>query len=166
MFVPKSLQLPDDPGELLNLALNDLEACERDPAYEIDMWVWHVPSRLGPGLCYVCLAGSIIAQHSDATVHQNLAPCSFDDDTRKKLVAVNRIRVGMYELALNDLGLVAPDAAEKFRYYALAVSPPSYQNDPTYFKKHFRQVAIHLSDLYKAQKESVNVVDEKENQKT
>lgn len=161
-----TMQLPDDPGELLNLALDDLEACEQDPAYEIDMWVWHVPSRLGSGLCYVCLAGSVIAQHSDASISKSLSPCDFDDDTRKKLMAVNRIRAGLYEVALALLGLDMPVITAEPGYSIWSTCPPSYQTNPKYFKTYFRQVAICLSDLYKAQKEAVNAVDENEIQKT
>ena len=53
--------LPDKPSELIRLALSDLEKCEGDSRYEVDMNEWHVPTQKGH-VCYVCLAGSVMAK--------------------------------------------------------------------------------------------------------
>lgn len=75
----KNVKLPDKPSELLQLALNDLEAAEASGQYNIDMSYWHSPGPQGrpmrdfPGhsgdnrdvyknsLCTVCMAGSVLA---------------------------------------------------------------------------------------------------------
>ena len=52
-------QLPDKLSDCLELALGDLEKCERSKRYRIDMIEWHNPVA---ETCYVCLAGSVIAR--------------------------------------------------------------------------------------------------------
>jgi hypothetical protein len=37
------MTLPEKLSDCLELALRDLEACEQDPAYEVDMKFWHKP---------------------------------------------------------------------------------------------------------------------------
>ena len=53
------LTLPDTMADLLEMALGDLEACEADPQYRINMSTWLQKTPRG---CQVCLAGAVIAQ--------------------------------------------------------------------------------------------------------
>lgn len=62
-------RLPKKPSELIRLALDDLEKCEKDfDTYVIDMDVFHEPtlveykSKASGPLCAVCLAGAVMAQ--------------------------------------------------------------------------------------------------------
>ena len=54
------MSLPNQPSELLKLALNDLEQVENDPRYDINMGEWHYPRSTG------CSARSISALRSSA----------------------------------------------------------------------------------------------------
>jgi hypothetical protein len=56
------LDLPDKPSDLLQLALDDLELCEKDRNYTIDMSEWHTPSQDESEKCAVCIAGAVIAK--------------------------------------------------------------------------------------------------------
>ena len=56
------------PSELIRLALKDLEACEKDPDYEINMNVWHKPVG---DQCMVCLAGAVMAQTFEMPKNRN-----------------------------------------------------------------------------------------------
>jgi len=51
--------LPDKRSSLIRLAVADLEKCERNPRYVINMDSWIIS---GETTCSVCLAGSIMAQ--------------------------------------------------------------------------------------------------------
>lgn len=53
-------RLPDYPSQILEVALEDLEKCEKDPKFSINMSTW---SRVGlDGVCEVCLGGSVLAK--------------------------------------------------------------------------------------------------------
>jgi hypothetical protein len=52
-------QLPDKPSELIRLAVKDMQLCEADPRYKLDMRSWHRPVE---GACHVCMAGAVMAQ--------------------------------------------------------------------------------------------------------
>lgn len=62
--------LPEKLSMAIRVALADLERCEADPRYEIDMGTWHEPVNISVPLpevrapeveCTVCLAGAAIA---------------------------------------------------------------------------------------------------------
>jgi len=55
--------LPDKIGDLIRVAIKDLEECEADPNYLIEMDYWHYPVGLGnKKICMVCLARSVMAK--------------------------------------------------------------------------------------------------------
>lgn len=101
-------KLPDKPSELLSLALEDLQKCEKDPRYSIDMDVWHEGEDMWLGIslpCYVCMAGALMVHELDADIHKILLPDTFDDDTEIKLLAVDDLRRGHVATALDILGI-------------------------------------------------------------
>lgn len=99
-------RLPDKPSELLLLALTDLEMCENDPRYEIYMGNWHAPN----GRCRVCAAGAVMAKSLGAPPRDIWGPEDFDEDTERKLRAIDFFRTGAVWDALNWMGITPPKA--------------------------------------------------------
>lgn len=57
--------LPASPVEVLRLAAADLRKCGEDERFIYDPQEWHAPSkngRTGQEICYVCVAGAVMAQ--------------------------------------------------------------------------------------------------------
>lgn len=89
--------------ELLAFALHDFEKVLEDRRYRIDMAVWHMPSRSGK-TCNVCLAGSVMAKSLAADRQVEQAPCFYADAERRRLAALNMLRVGDIASAVQALG--------------------------------------------------------------
>ena len=81
------------PSELIRVALIDLELCEKDDKYFVSMNSWHHPYKK-EDICYVCLAGAVMAK----SLHMNRArfgePCDFPRQISLKLRALNWLREG------------------------------------------------------------------------
>ena len=92
--------LPDLPSALIRAALLDLRACEADPLYSIYMYDWHTPRM---NVCYVCLAGAVMAKSLQADVGVHTLPCNYGPDLNDKLNALNELRVGDVSLAMDTL---------------------------------------------------------------
>ena len=83
--------LPEKPSELIRLALHDMELCEQDDRYIIDMDAWHVAFE---NKCYVCLAGSIIAKSLSADIFRSAVPRDYNTEIIAKLLAIEEFRLG------------------------------------------------------------------------
>lgn len=92
------MTLPDKPSELLTIALESLDEVKRDKRYVIDMASWHTPSG---DVCYVCLAGAVMARKLNVPFNRYVLPSYFDDDTYAKLQGLDKIRDGRLRLAFN-----------------------------------------------------------------
>src|SRR5690606_229892 len=80
--------------ELLELALDDLAKCERQPdKFRIDMKSWL--DRDGE-ICMVCLAGAVMAQRllGGNLPCESRDPWYFDAETHDRLKALDRLRSG------------------------------------------------------------------------
>ena len=96
--------LPDKPSELIRVALADLVKVEAMPeTYSVSMGVWHHRSRTGK--CFVCLAGSVMAGSLGADASATMNPNHYDPLTRRKLMALDSLRCGYVNDALEHLGL-------------------------------------------------------------
>ena len=85
--------LPNKPSELILLALDDMSKCLEIPDYQICMDVWHVTSD--DGHCYVCLAGSVMAQTLGCKIEESVGPyATYPEHTANKLSAINCFRQG------------------------------------------------------------------------
>lgn len=87
---------PDKPSELILMALEDLEAVERDPEYIVNMDTYHYRY---PGVCAVCFAGSVMAKRLGANrlgadVEMDLFPSHFAGWVQH-LRALNDLRCGL-----------------------------------------------------------------------
>lgn len=102
------VKLPEKMSDLIELAVNDAKACEKDPRYELNMSVPHTPIDQclieGEAICEVCLAGSIIAKTMGANPKKMVYLDNFDKRTSDKLSAVDSFRAGEIELAFEQLG--------------------------------------------------------------
>lgn len=98
--------LPDKPSELLKLAMHDLELCEQDEKYEINMIIWH---SFFANKCYVCMAGAVMAK-SLKCEYRDIYPSNFNNQTENKLDIINNLRVGDFGIALKSLGIELPSS--------------------------------------------------------
>lgn len=128
--------LPDKPSDLIELALSDLEKVEKNPRYEINMSTWHTPDR---GKCSVCLAGAVIAGTLEQSIRYDLSPQSFDENTRRKLVALDHFRLGYIGDGLQEMCVERPLTLENF-----AAVAPYYRFDRNLFKRDMREIIAKL----------------------
>ena len=84
------------PSELIRVALNDLELCEKDAKYNVYMEAWHEPfdqNSDSPG-CFVCLAGAVIAQSLNTPINFDRSPENFSLPISIRLRVLNLLREG------------------------------------------------------------------------
>jgi len=98
-------KLPDSIPDLIRLALHDLELCEKDERYNIDMSTWHEPLRRG---CYVCFAGSVMAKQLNCNPNECIYPSELGDETHRKLNALDYLRRGNVYAAYRKIGRPIP----------------------------------------------------------
>lgn len=124
----KDIRLPNKPSALLQLALDDLERCEKDPHYEIYMGEWHSP---GDKHCLVCMAGAVIAKTLECDRFNEVTPCLLDHDNSQKLRAIDAFR--------------SNDPISAFNYLKIRRTVPpliyvtKYMDDPDRFKAQMRE---------------------------
>lgn len=129
-----SRRLPDKPSDLITLALADLALAEASPEYKIAMGDWHLPGRR---VCYVCLAGAVMAGTLGAPSDVDLTPFSFNANTRNKLQALDCFRQGTITVAFYHLGIDATDVPLR-RWI------PPYSNGPVQWRQHMERLAQEL----------------------
>jgi hypothetical protein len=129
--------LPDLPSELIRLALHDLELCENDNRYMINMGLWHVRQNTEVGgSCSVCLAGSVMAKTLDTSL-VNAFPADFESTgTEMKLIALNKFRTGDVKRGLQCLNIVC-DEVDNF-------VPTDYAYDAEGFKQSMEFLIVRL----------------------
>ena len=156
--------LPDMPSELITVALADLEKCEQDPRYEIDMGIWHqrgcyldpVQETMQSSCsmrCGVCLAGSVMAQTIRVEPDAVLEPDDFGGRTQGKLRALDLFRMGSHAGALSQMGLhVGPPQSDEEqealgRLLDAHDGEVIYEENPEEFKLRMRALAEELNHL-------------------
>jgi hypothetical protein len=118
----KSLPAPPSThSALIRLAVHDLEKVERDKRYEIDMRAWHAPGTPDNNVCYVCFAGSVMANSLNAPLNEYRSPNQFSDKWYRAFIFLNNIRMGK--------GTRNPETGNHFRWEV-----PTYGSNPTAFK--------------------------------
>lgn len=110
-----SPKLPNKLSKLIRIALEDLEKCEVDSFYLIDMYDWVLKDNQDES-CSVCFAGAVMVNRysevMDKLANQKdneffyFLPCDVGDE--RKLIALENIRVGKIHAALSEFG---------FKYY-------------------------------------------------
>lgn len=98
-------KLPEKLSDRILIALEDLEACEADPDYGIDMGDWHVPPIEGiTETCDVCLAGGVMARRLKVPIDAYAEPYMFPRPIEEQLLELNQIRMGrVYDLDGEDI---------------------------------------------------------------
>lgn len=150
------MNLSCNPGRMLHQALDDLEAVERMPGYEIDMSVWlHIRPVKFRKRCRVCLAGSVlivreglaekVANHGNdgsgifslscSILGRSLSPCEV-----RVMHAINAFRCGDFQGAMMQLGIEPPDGLLGELYNSIP-HVPLYESSPYGFKSSLRHAA-------------------------
>lgn len=128
--------LPNKPSEILELALQDLDLCELDPDYKINMGQWHT----GGEICQVCLAGSILAKTIGVPKNISFDPKGFSPSIRCKMDFLEYVRLGYIGKAYNHLQRKRPVGVFS------EVSVTYYHTDPIKFKTDLRNLISHLKE--------------------
>ena len=136
-------KLPTRPSELIKLALSDLEKCEVDGEfYRVDMGRWHVFDETD-NVCYVCLAGSVMAQTLGISHRKTCKPFNIEgaEDYVAPLTALEYLRSGHVEEGVNTLGYDLPKGMHAHIYV------PTYGNysSPFTFQRAMEDLAETLS---------------------
>ena len=138
-------QLPDKASDLIDLALDDLEKCEKDPRYKIDMKEWHT---LYGQTCLVCLAGSVMAQTLQVQLDFTFCENRLDKNTEEKLDGLDWFRTGGIEAGLQSIFGYREtfsdieDKALKKRITNIT----QYKENPSQFKQDMRRMAEFLRE--------------------
>lgn len=133
-------ELPNKPSELLNLALNDLELCEKDSKYVINMGTWHLPEEED---CLVCLAGAVMAKSLDCDIDAEISPSEMKllASDQAKLNALDRVIKGDVGGFLGGCGV---DRLRASQYAYISVI--FYDDNPVLFKETLRDLAGELKE--------------------
>lgn len=131
--------LPDKPSELILLALGDLEKCEKDDKYAIDMSNWCCPDWKDPNICCVCFAGAVMVQTLGIKIESgSYERFPWETDFESKLLALDNFRSGHVNRGLQGMGL-KPILGLDVRHGV------QYKDDPVKFKAAMRDLAAQLA---------------------
>jgi len=101
--------LPNKPSELIRLAIKDMQLCEKDSRYNLNMNHWHSGgSPNGERVCQVCMAGSVMAKTLKTPIedYDDILDSNNPDSLfYNKLRAINSFRLGFLEDGSYLLGI-------------------------------------------------------------
>jgi len=86
-------KLPDKYSDLIELAIKDIQLCKKDKRYKIDMSLWHFYNP-AQRVCFVCLAGSIMAKTFRDKIEAELFDDSYGASIATKFMFLDGLRVG------------------------------------------------------------------------
>jgi hypothetical protein len=95
--------LPSTLSGLLTLAVRDAKAVSKLKRYRLDMWSLHTPQG---GATYVCMAGAVMARTLKADRKTDCGLDIYGRATRWRLFAIEYMRIGEFDIAARNLGLV------------------------------------------------------------
>jgi len=141
-------KLPSKLGDLIRLALSDLEACESTPGYLIEMDTWHKYSQ-NEDTCYVCLAGAVMANTLGVPRDVTETPKVDVEDALGSLDLVRayivnpndytwRHLVTVFEQFCSGLDINSPPPT---------IVPTTYSKNPDQFKVSLAEMADHFDEL-------------------
>jgi hypothetical protein len=94
--------LPDVFSELVRLAVADAEKVHLSPDHVLHLAYWN-SRHDGSNICHNCLAGSVIVfSMQENTDNEIVSPEQFTEEIADKLYALDRLRHGKIELALEE----------------------------------------------------------------
>jgi len=122
-------KLPDRAGDLIRLAVKDLTLCEANPEYEVYMDSWHEYNEEVDS-CYVCLAGSVIAQRLEGERLTTIYPAEFDEEIESKLTFLDLCR---HIPRVDDLNTIVRPLPS-FKNYEVLIESDEFPNVANYHK--------------------------------
>ena len=136
-----TLDLPDKLSDLIIVAVEYLEKCEKDPRYLVDMDYWAYKGH--DGVCMVCMAGAmIVQQHPEGFKSRNCyVPLRFVMSDRLKLCAINFVRTHRWEIALECFDYKNEEVIEALKQELDDERVSEYHNDPEKHKANMRRAA-------------------------
>lgn len=135
---PNCKLLPNKLSALIFVALKDLRKVERSPKYSIAMsQTWHDGTTIFAP-CMVCFAGAVMAGTCKVPLNKYATPEYFPRDTNRKFMALDSIRLGYLQSALNRLDVELP------KVFTNEVEIADYTDDPAQFHKDMHQIAKEL----------------------
>jgi hypothetical protein len=144
MLKPRKQRLPAKLSDLIILALTDLEKVEAsNDVYIVNMNYYHgkfedeATDRRHRSRCRVCLAGAVMASTLEVPPDDTKFPMDFGCSDGKRLMALNDIRSGFVEAALDRINQSWAGSSE---YHV-----PEYKQNPTGFKSAIRVIAADLA---------------------
>lgn len=143
------------PSKLIEIALADLEKCERSKKYIIDMTHWFISNHA----CQVCMAGAVMAQSLSEITNKIIEkekqnyfneynnipeyiivnPNAYDDSTYNALLALDYFRLGMVNQAFKSLKKPNPNLNDR--------KITSYYCDSSKFKKDIMELVQDLKKV-------------------
>jgi hypothetical protein len=137
-------ELPTKLSDTLETALSDLELCEKDDKYKVDLDAWHKPSRdeqAGKDICSVDLAGAVLAKTLGFPPDFDWEPsCAADSPDKSRMMALEYIRMNHITAALEVIDQRRPKAIED-EIAGKWIDLPAYdsRNDGKQFKSTLRR---------------------------
>ena len=104
----KAVDPVTDLPALIRVAIEDMNSLDREE-YSPCSSCWH---GVWVDSCHVCLAGGVLAGTMGIEVGESVKPLFQDRNTEKALMALNCVRVGLYENAYEHLRLGAPNGLD------------------------------------------------------
>jgi hypothetical protein len=126
------------PSTLIKWAIKDLEKCEEDPKYKIDMSNWHDPFC---DVCRVCLAGAVMAQRLSCNSHTSVMPHHVGGVWQSRLIALNSFRMGHVRAGLSELGL-DPNGFGTRKHAVYEVSPAKFKKQMIKLSKDLKEAGL------------------------
>lgn len=146
-FLPKKL------SDCILIALEDLEAVERNPNIQVDMEEWcEVRGRGTSFTCHACFAGSAMVQrglkktpYDIKNLSTHFDPHNFSENAEIRLYALNEVRIGDVARALRTISSESGDARINkfeglFRNFCLG-SKNTYKKNPEGWKLAMQDIA-------------------------
>lgn len=140
------MHISDKPSEALRQAVTDLEKCEKDERFEIDMSNWAM--TVG-GVCQVCLAGAMLVQQCgipDEGLVYTLN--NLPHDVVGKMWGIDAFRVGRLWDGVSSFKQggysIDVDRVEGLPAYE---NVGTYEDNPTMFKQQMRSIADMLEKV-------------------
>ncbi len=136
-------------SELIIVAVNDLEKCEIDPNYVVDMDTWHSDFNVDNHPCHVCLAGSVMAKTVGYKISTEYDGAYHEFSDRSNFEALNQIRQLSIASALEWFGDENNAKTEEIEDDILELidEKRGYSDCPDTFKANMRFIASELKKI-------------------
>ena len=160
-FKLETPELSDNPGTAILQCLEDLEACEKHPAYKINMQAWHHPSGTSnyppeKQICHVCLGGARLARMYHNPHLQTKPEYLPDKKEQLKIEAMDYFRTGSFSSGImhfcfsDETQPIPEPSISKLRKIRDDWMP--YGDGPSTFKNNLRKMAKILEKEFSKRK--------------